>query len=523
MQEDSPQGMNIKYYTGVVIRRRYLALSVAVAVLSVCTLGSFFWPKKYQASSIVLVEKGSILDALVKDVGASRSPEDVLGSLKNNLISRTLLERVVKKVYPEVSGGNAPQLEGMISGIRRNIDIKVQGSREIGGNDTFTVMYKGNDPRIVRDMVNTLISELMQESEALKMTDVSGAYEFIEGQLMEYKNKLEESDKAIREYRERNPSIIPQNETAIAGRIETLQTGRMEAEIRLKELMRKRETLQRQLSGEKELTVAFVTSEGSPQGRLNYLNNQLVILMSKYTEKYPEVIKVKSEIEELKKEIAEARASNTHGGGSETSAINPIYQQLREEVAKADTEIESLKARAAELSRQQQDGQNFLGKMPKEQEEWTKLQRDRNVYQKIYDELLRKLESAKVSKDLESTSKSGAFKVLDPAVLPVLPIQPNRVAIILAGIVLGIASGIGLVIGLERLNPSFRDENEIESLLKLPVLGTIPSIVTEEDRSAGKKRDRRAVIAAAAYLFVIGLLLANEVLYRYFGIKTFNF
>jgi hypothetical protein len=94
--------------------------------------------------------------------------------------------------------------------------------------------------------------------------------------------------------------MIPQNETTILGRIENFQTARIDGQIRLKELQRKRESLQKQLSGEKELTVAFVSREGSPESRLNYLNNQLMLLMTKYTDDYPEVIKIKSEIEELK-------------------------------------------------------------------------------------------------------------------------------------------------------------------------------------------------------------------------------
>ena len=76
---------------------------------------------------------------------------------------------------------------------------------------------------------------------------------------MEYKGKLEESDRAIREFREKNPNMVPQSETTLLGRLEGFQTAKIEADIRLKELLRKRDNLQKQLSGEKELTVAFVT------------------------------------------------------------------------------------------------------------------------------------------------------------------------------------------------------------------------------------------------------------------------
>ncbi len=72
--------------------------------------------------------------------------------------------------------------------------------------------------------------------------------------------------------------------------METFQTQKIDTDIKIKELMYKRESLRKQLSGEKQLAVAMVTTEGSPQARLNYLNSQLVVLMTKYTERYPEVL-----------------------------------------------------------------------------------------------------------------------------------------------------------------------------------------------------------------------------------------
>jgi len=161
--------------------------------------------------------------------------------------------------------------------------------------------------------------------------------------------------------------------------------------------------------------------------------------------------------------------------------------------------------------------------MPKEQEEWTKLQRNRNVFQKIYDELLQKLESARVSMDMEAANKTGAFKVLDAAVAPRLPIKPNRVLMILIGLLAGIAAGIGVVIGIDSLNNSFKGEASIVSGLKLPVLATIPKIVTEDDRLHARKLDKKVFSAAGAYLLVIFVVLVGEFLYRYVGIRLINF
>ena len=376
----------IQHFIELVLREKYVALSVALAVLSLFTWGSFIWPKTYEASSTVLIEKSTIMEPLIEGVGFSDKTESRLASVRNSITSRTILEKVAKTNIFTGNAANPEQYDSIVESIKKNLTVTVQGG-QANGPDIFTIAYRGKKPEQVRDIVNTLIKEYIDEIQGYRKTDVTGAFEFIRKQVEEYKGKLEESDKDLREFREKNPNMVPQSENAILGRIENTQTSMMEAEIRLKELLRKKESLRKQLSGEKELTVAFVTNEGSPQGRLGYLNNQLVILTSKYTENYPEVIKVRNEIEELKRQINQPKTSQLQGG-AETTAMNPIYQQLREELAKVEAESESLRGRVSELSRQQHEGQSILGHMPREMEEWTKLQRDRNVYQKIYDELL---------------------------------------------------------------------------------------------------------------------------------------
>jgi polysaccharide chain length determinant protein (PEP-CTERM system associated) len=521
MQENA-QAFDIKRYIAIILRRKYLALSVGLAALSLLTWGSFLLPKIYEASSTVFIEKNSMVNPLTQGAGVPSNMDERLRTIKDSIMSRNIIERVIKKLGMDAKAKNAAQYEGLIDDVRKNLDIKVKGAnpRE---TDLVTISYTGGDPKTVMEIVNTLVSEYIEETLGYRRTDAYSTYEFIQSQLLEYKKKLDESDMATREFREKNPHMVPQSETTLLGRLEGFQTSRIEAEIRLKELIRKRDTIYKQLSGEKELTVAFVTREGSPQARLNYLNNQLMLLMTKYTDNYPEVIKVKSEIEELKRQIAHGKESRLEESGAETSAMNPIYQQLKEEFTRTDAEIESLRARSAELSRQQQAAQGILGRMPKEQEEWSKLQRDRNVYQKIYDDLLQKLENARVSKDIELTDKTTTFRVVDPAVLPSSPVKPDRVKMILLGIFLGIASGIGTALGLEYLDPSFKDEDSIESKLKLPVLVTIPRMVTEADELSAKRLDRRVFLASGAYLFIIGLVLIEEFISRYMGIKIISF
>jgi polysaccharide biosynthesis transport protein len=387
MSESGINSSEIKRYWGLILQRKYLALSVALAVLTICTLAGFVMPKVYEASSTIFIQRSTIINPLIQGVGVAGNVEDGLRTMQDMITSKDTISRVVKRLGMYAGDINSSKLEGLINGVRKNITVTVKGGGGRETADLFIISYRGVDPANVRDVVNTLVEEYIAQTLGYRRSDTSGAFEFVQSQLSEYKTKLEESDKAIREFRERNPDIVPQTEGAVLTRMESFQTAKIDADIKIKELTYKKESLRKQLSGEKELTVAMITTEGSPQARLNYLNSQLVILMTRFTDRHPEILKTKAEIEDLKKQIARAKTSPVDAAGTETSTINPVYQQLKEELGRTDAEIESLKARSSELMRQQQLAKGVLGGMPKEQEEWTKLQRDRNVYQHIYDDL----------------------------------------------------------------------------------------------------------------------------------------
>jgi len=524
MLDERSQDFDIKRYLGIIQRRRYLSLAVALGVLSLFTWGSFLMPKTYEASSTVAIDSVGIIKPLIQGVGVSVTTEERQRSIRNRITSRSIVERVIKKLDLDRNLKTPSQDDELAAGIQKSLTVNMRSSGE-REPDLFTVSYQGGDPKIVRDLVDTLVKEFIEDSVRFQRSDAVGAYDFIDAQLKEYKRKLELSDRSIREFRERNPHMVPQNETTIIGRIENFQTARIDGQIRLKELQRKQESLQKQLSGEKELTIAFVSREGSPESRLNYLNNQLMVLMTKYTDNYPEVIKTKGEIEELKAQIAQASTAEKNlntSAGAETRALNPVYRQIKEEMQKTETEIESLSARMDELAKQQDVGRKILGEMPREQEEWSRLQRDRNVYQRVYDDLLQKLENARVSKNLELADKSTTYRIVDPPLLPRIPVKPNRVILILAGFAIGISAGVGAAVGLDYYDYSFKDEDALREELNLPVLAAVPSVVTEADVLAEAMLDKKVFTASAAYLSLIGLVLVAELLYR-LGITGIHF
>lgn len=503
MQENGYEEFNIRRYWALVVKRRYIALAVALAVISAFTWGSLLWPKTYEASTTVLIERGSNLDPLLgMPQSSAGGVEDRLSILSNALTSRNMVERVIKKIYP---ASDAAKHEWLIDDLAKKLEVTTKSPRG-GTTGLFEVKYRGKDPVMIRDVVNTLVGEYIEDNVGRKRSEAAGDYEFLKGQVLDAKNKLESSDRAVRDFKERYPGVDNPADNTIAARVDALESAKADAEIKLNESLRKRDSLQKRLSAEKAgASVKEVTDT-----RLNELNNQLMALSARYTDDYPEVLKVKSEIEELKKQ-ASSKASQPV---VEAAGASPARQQLKQQLAETDSDIASLRARYEGLSRQRAAVQSKLGNAPKEQEEWARLQRDRTAYQKTYDDLVQKLESASVSNKLELASMTAGFKVVDPAILPEHPVKPKTVLIIVLGIILGVAAGTGAALGLDNLARSFKDEESIETKFNLPVLATIPTVITETDRVNARKVDVRVFTAAGVYFMIILLVLAKEFLHR---------
>ncbi len=139
--------------------------------------------------------------------------------------------------------------------------------------------------------------------------------------------------------------------------------------------------------------------------------------------------------------------------------------------------------------------------IPKQEQELARLTRDRAVNEEIYSMLLERLETARISQQLESSENKTKFKVVEPARLPLKPISPDKVKLDLLGIALGGLVGFGCVYVLEYTDTSFKNADQVKEALNIPVLGSISEIVTEDEHEKKRKKTAKIVFAAVILAF----------------------
>ncbi len=511
---ESGNTFDIRNYIRMLVIRRYILVGVFFVVASGIVAASYMMPKEYRAETVVLVESPSVQNPLADKASSQSSIQHRLRLIRQLLFNRASIDSVIKKLDLDVYVKNPLQYEALIDRIKKNLNTRVKGK------NLFQISYTGDDPRTVRDVVNALASQYIEDSLKSKRSATSISADFFNTQIQYYRKKLDEAETALKEFKERNSNLSSRRADVRLARIQSYQESLMDLKLRKRELEKRKELLNDQLSGKEPLTMAIGTEEDddSPAARLHRLEGKLSLLLLKYTENYPEVVKTRAAIEELKKVLDGDAAENKDGAaaGGDTSAINPVHLQLKNELMKIDAALATLSAREAEIQKEIAKLEVSLKDIPGEEKELIKLERDVKVYEGIYNTLISKYEETKIARELERREEPFIFKVVSPAVAPVRPAKPDRVLFIIFGLAAGLVAGVGAVFMVENyLDTSFKNVDGLRESVDIPVLAAIPTIVTEGDRRRARKRDIFVFSAATVYVIGIFCLLLMEVVRKY--------
>lgn len=244
------------------------------------------------------------------------------------------------------------------------------------------------------------------------------------------------------------------------------------------------------------------------------MEEQLKDLLVDSTEEHPLVKDLRQKINAARKELGSDGYQITE---SEQPIINPAYESLKQELDKIITkgnEAAGSPAGYAQAKDQPQGDDSSLYKLILMDKIDSVLARDVRVNENIYNMLLQKLETAKITQSLETSKEGTRYTIIDPPRLPLKPVKPNKLIVIFLGIFFGGCAGVGLVFGREFMDFSFLDIEELKQNLEYPVLGAISRITTQEEIEKEKNNQRRLITIAAVASLVIILI---AMLYAAFG------
>jgi polysaccharide chain length determinant protein (PEP-CTERM system associated) len=376
----------------------------------------------------------------------------------------------------------------------KSITITVQGS----GNDIFIVSYEGQDPHTVMLVVNKLVSLFINDNLKMREQYAEGTTEFLETELQRVRNLLQIQEQTVAKYKQHYGGELPAQQDANQRTLDRLQMQLQSIVSTLESVRTRKSFILRQLAQQESEAALSPISATRPSGEFSALEQQLAqrrlalaTLQRIYVDKYPDIIRLKQEIAELEAQIAtqDTRAQTTAIVLPESMTSRKVRGQQQEEIRQIDQEEGKLRQQQANLQGQIAAYEKKVANASQREQEFLVLSRDYESTRKAYDSLLARRQQAQLAENLEKRQKSEQFRVLDEARIPTKPWKPRRLLILLAGMGLGLAGGVGAVIFAVYLDQAFHDPEDLEQSTALPVLATIPLLMTTvEQRQQCLKR-----------------------------------
>ncbi|HEY8939209.1 MAG TPA: XrtA system polysaccharide chain length determinant [Cellvibrio sp.] len=447
------------------VRFRYWCVALFI-IVAFSFLGlSLIWPKTYTTSAVLFADVTNIIEPLLKGraevtkIDRSEQAGEVIYT-RNNMLAAALEAGLITKQTDEV------QQDRIIRQIRSAITIRKERN-----NNHFTVSYSADNPDKSFEVLNAIVNVFIEDTARKKREESVGAYNFIDAQVQTYKKQLESAEEKLKEFNAKNTDG---SEESVSNRISGLRQEIEALKITIEETQARMNTIQQQLGSEGQYLQAKSQVDDLRQRR-TALSGQLEQLLLSYQESYPDIISLRTQIADLDVAIEKMQSSGTVFGNAD-KVQNPLYEELRKQLADADVNLRTQKRRMQSLISLQEQEYERQQRIASNQAQLSELTRDYNVTKKVYEEMLQRKEAARLSMTLDIEGQGVSYRIQEPASFPLKPSGITFIHFVLIGPVAGLILSLGLLVVYVLFDPHFRSARSLQRQLPddIELIGVIP-------------------------------------------------
>jgi polysaccharide chain length determinant protein (PEP-CTERM system associated) len=488
-----------------------LTLGVSLTI----TVVALRLPSIYRAETVILVNPQKVSEGIVQQT-VTGNVSDRLSTIRQEVMSPTQLGILIKELglYPKLRGNVSDQ--ELVGLMQRSTSIEVMDS---GGQrlSTFRVAFMDTDRNQVAPVANRLASLFIERSQKAREVRINGTSEFLETELQETKRQLEEKERLLQDVKSRYIMDLPESKQYHLEAMNTLRDQLRNSQEQVNRDRQSKVYLQ-SMAGLAPQTIDLDqqgTGTKSPyETQLQKLEVQMKDLQVRYGPNYPDVRKLRTEINRLKakaeseKPETEAPAADPQVSTVSHQAHNPVVEA---EVNKLDQDIADQTKVQADLEKQIQYHVGKLQQVPVFEQQIAGLMRDYDSIRNHYNQLQAKKLDTAMASELETHEAGERFEVLDPAVPPEGPAGPKRGFMIGGGLFFGLLCGIGVAFLVEVSDESVRHEREAAQIFGKPVLAGIPKITSVQERIRSRWRLASLTAGTVAAAVLIGITISRFV------------
>jgi len=385
--------LNIRDYWRILKKRKFIMILTFFSTVIATVIYNNLQIPVYEARATIRIEhRKTYVTALTDEILGATG--DFLATEEKVIQSRPIIEEVARRLDLIDKDSSVEKIEEVIGEIESSLSTERSRFTSI-----ITITITSSDPRRTRDVANKIVEVYLEEHLKAGNKEARQIRGFIEQQMNDVEEKLKNSEEKIKQFREK------ETVTGIALPLED---------------------------------------------KLGSLRSEVGDLLTKATEKHPDVIRIKGQIKEL---------------------------------------------------------QEQLKLLPASELEFARLSREVSIDEKLYTMLRSRFEEARIAE----ASQTSDASLVNPAVVPRRPIKPNKKFALVLGMTIGAMMSLILAFVTESLDTSIGTIEDVESLLKVPVLAIIPSVKAEEKEEQpwwrrygpfskgaerkGKKKDMRIALS----------------------------
>jgi uncharacterized protein involved in exopolysaccharide biosynthesis len=506
----------------VFVRRRRTVVTVFSVVVTATVLYVLLAPRQYRSEAKLFVRLGRENVGLDATTTLGQAPpmaavpvsrEEEINTVVAILESRGLLEKIVDKIgaetildpitYPPVdtpksadgnvgSTGPAEKSNPVVAiaigtlerlGVKSPLDARekavVQLRKHLNieatkKSNVIVVSHEGPSPLVSQQIVSRLIDFYLDEH--VRMNRTPRAHQFLKEQASTLRTRLASEEDQLRSLKNSTGLASPldqrQNLVMRAGRLEeelnNTEATAAAARAEIKEIAQK-------LSGMKPVQVNSAES-GYPNMAADGMRQQLYALQirekdlaSRVTDQHVELKFVRDQIASAKNVFETLEPSKTHT----TMGPNRNYEELRLAQIRQEAALASMRAKAATLQSQLAEARKEMQTLNNNEMRIVEIQRDIQILEGSYRKYADSLEQARIDESLERERISN-INIAEVPTLNHEPIRPKALLTLALGFAIGLFGGLCLALAREYFDHTLKSSGDIESLLNVPVLVSVP-------------------------------------------------
>lgn len=521
-------------YVGVLKRRWKPVATTGLLTLLTFAVIAFALPAVYESYAKLLIEQPDLPENVMDTAKSTGFTEERLQAVQQRVLAAERVAPILRRhgLYRDLI--EAEELQVAVTKFRENTTIEPAITSAVDPDSlrtasltyAFVVRFQDGDPKVARDVAQSLAESFVEQSEALRTESASRSVEFLRKESERLKTELEAMEARLASFKKQFGANLPDTRLLSMNRAQEADRELARVEEDLRAARANKSLLETRLADTPRYR-AVLSGSGEPvlQGadRLAEAQRELVALRAKYSDDHPSVVRLRREIEslsgapsqspvlvtELRTELAArlaeldaarqrysenhptvvnlkgsvdalqrqlAELSSSPASFRAPDPTNPLYLELQAQIRSADIAIAELSSRRGSYLGQMAQYKSGLLEAPQVERDYNNLIRDYDLTQEQYKELRSRQSRAEIAQKAGLGEDSERYVIVDPAQIITSPIKPDRLALLFLGVVLATAAALATAAIAEAMDRSVRGARDVYDALGESPLAVIPEI-----------------------------------------------